>query len=454
MSGLECLVKRLSVCALVFSALMPGPALAQDIEGLELHLDKTIRSACHGYLVDSLPDALSWLKEKIYRNSPFCNKFLDAQDKEQLNDAVQEAYAERPLEGSRLDLSKKVDRDLNITIECRSEYMCLETRLKFLETQTPVSQEDYNTVRDYCLERYGCIQAYFRDWPAPLPTPKKLEELQIVTFDSVLDTPDQANLSGDAPDRPASTQQYPARAHASTQPSSQVLAAHGKIERLCTCSLSGRACYENPYGPVRQHIARVEAQRRQSCKGWQDQFTPIGGSGLNDDGLMSALTAKRDEIAEIDSRGKKIIALAAEDFERIRARVRNNQPFVPTLELDKIEELARGPKAQAAPSSSEAKATPSGSGSQPSGPTAIVLGPNLSWDEAGTYCRERGLRLPAVSEARGRLSELRSQDAHLGIWTAEAQYVDQYVRKYQTVRDNGFTEGENASSRHRVACFQ
>ena len=184
--------------ALITSSALPG--IAQDINAFEHDLDQTIRSACHSFMVDALPDAISWLRTEIYENSPFCLRVEGAGDEEALGAAVRDTFSRLGPGDVRLDLSQKQDRDLNVTIECDSDYMCMETRLAFQETDTPVSQSDYRVIEAYCDERYGCIQAYFENWPAPLPTPMPIADAEMIRFDDVLTSsiPIDAALSGEA----------------------------------------------------------------------------------------------------------------------------------------------------------------------------------------------------------------------------------------------------------------
>jgi hypothetical protein len=44
-------------------------------------------------------------------------------------------------------------------------------------------------------------------------------------------------------------------------------------------------------------------------------------------------------------------------------------------------------------------------------------------------------------------------DHDYGIWTSEANYVDQYVQRYHTFRSNGFTESENSNSSMHTVCI-
>ena len=50
------------------------PLFAQEptLDEFETQLDGVIRSACHGYMVDALPEMLSGARDWLNENSPFC----------------------------------------------------------------------------------------------------------------------------------------------------------------------------------------------------------------------------------------------------------------------------------------------------------------------------------------------------------------------------------------------
>jgi hypothetical protein len=229
------------------------PAIAQDTDGFERELDQTIRAACHSFMVDAIPDAFSWLRTEIYENSPFCQRVRNSADLEAFGEVVQDTFQRLGPDDARLDLSQKQDRDLNVTIECDSEYMCMEIRLAFQETDTPVSLSDYLAVQAYCDGRYGCIQAYFQDWPAPLPVPTPIADAEMIRFNEVVlspdltDTPVRSNAGISAEATVASADATAGSADASsTQPdaaatSSQPMQASSEQASSETGSLSAEA---------------------------------------------------------------------------------------------------------------------------------------------------------------------------------------------------------------------
>mgnify|MGYP003148889445 CR=1 FL=1 len=189
-----------------------GSVSAQDTAALEKDLDKTIRAACHSFMVDAIPDMFSWLRNKIYENSSFCKKINSAYDSTDINAAIQGEYRQATAPGGGLDLSKKHDWDLNIVIECDSEYMCLESRRRHFRSSNPITQAQYDKVATYCDGRYGCIQAFFDKWPAPIPDIKTVDQNRVPTFSNLVGdgiAPSEADQSKEneaAADMPATAQ--------------------------------------------------------------------------------------------------------------------------------------------------------------------------------------------------------------------------------------------------------
>ncbi len=444
---------------------------AQDINQYEKRLDKTIKTACHSYLVDALPNALSWLRDEIYEKSPFCKRINAADDAEDINDALQEQFSRRSASDPTLDLSKKRDRRLNITIDCRSEYMCMESRLRFQDTANPVSQKQYDVVAQYCGGRYGCIQAFFNDWPQKLPNAKAKDAAKMLTFDNILNPaltpkgtqispattvqPVQNNVAKAAPAAPAP---LPTGQRASNQ--NQQLSQNVKAK--CTCSLNGRPCFDNPYGPIRKRMAQIEAQRLSICTAWQGTYGNLAPSSpVSNEQMQADLTYSLSYIKDADARGNHLIRLAAEDFERIRYRAAKRIPYRNTFEEAKADQLASGPSQDVGPA-------PDGFGEQQfaqskaTTPTAATSKPadflyhpqRLNFADAKAFCQSKGMHLPTVAEAKAKLAQMRSLgDPYWGIWTTDQSSSDKMVGRYRTLRNNGFTEGEFAQNAQRVFCF-
>ena len=465
------------------------PASAQDTERFSGDVARTIQAACHSFIVDALPDAVAWLREDIYQNSPFCRSLDAAGDMEAFGETVQEAYNRLGPDDPRLDLAGRVDRYLAITIECQSEYMCMETRLKFLGSDNPVDQAAYDTVSAYCDGRYGCIQAYFSRWPAPLPAPKALSEIAMARFEKEVGPPGQADMppaqqvasapemsseqppavdpvqpisaapvSPAAPEEPVASPTPAAPAELEAPPTGEISkridTLNASLQSNCRCSLAGAPCFDNPYGPVRTHIQQVEEQRLRYCKAWDDLSR--GGIAPSDQTQATAdqLSQLLKSVTDADDRGEQIIQIAMEDFEIIKYRVRNNLPFKPMPERDKmVEQLAADPSPP--PTQTEQTASSTGTdGTAQSDEPEFIMGQRQGWEQAGAFCSSIGRRLPTVAEARDLRTKIPDEDWYFGLWTSEAHYVDAYVKRYKTMRPNGRTEGEDRSWEARVACVQ
>lgn len=157
---------------------LSGSVWAQDIPALESQTDDTIRSACHGYLVDMLPR--DW-QDDAYAATGRCDPGASRE-----SDATPPAVAgSAGSAGTSVELGQRRERNLDITIECQSEYMCMEQRVRLREADTPIAQPEYDRVAAYCEQHYACIQSFLRDWPKPLPSPAGSQAGQGFTFDSL-----------------------------------------------------------------------------------------------------------------------------------------------------------------------------------------------------------------------------------------------------------------------------
>lgn len=320
---------------------------AQGTAKFEAALDITIRSACHSYATDKLRDNLSWLKSLIYENSPFCSRIKTASDTQDINDAMQDEFKKIPKSGSKIDFSKKQERGMHITIDCRSEYMCMETRMKYLDSQNPVDQKSYNHVSAFCQERYGCIEAFFKDWPTLLPAHQPAETSTEVTFASILGSPD--GQTPVAPPTPAST----APQTTATQLSAT---ATSPITKTLTPKSSIQKAVEQP----------VKA---------------------------------KTQITKTKNPDTKTASIASSQIAQ------------------------------------------------------LIFGNNMTWNNAMRFCKSKGMHLPTIAEGKQRLPELRTRDPYLGIWTTDQNASDRIIGRYRTLRDNGYTDGQRATTSQRVICF-
>ena len=61
-------------CLLIGLGYNPASQAALTLDELETQLDFTIRSACHGYMIDAIPDFLSSAREWLNRETPVIKK--------------------------------------------------------------------------------------------------------------------------------------------------------------------------------------------------------------------------------------------------------------------------------------------------------------------------------------------------------------------------------------------
>lgn len=448
--------------AVVFS----GGAVADETERFEAQLDETIRAACHGYLLDAVPDALGWLRTQLQAHSPFCRRVETAFDEQAVGELVREAWRAT---GPELDLSAREDRDLAITIECDGEYMCIESRLRHLDSESPVTGSDYDIVARYCDGRYGCIQAFFDDWPAPLPEPVPVEEVEMVTFASMFPAPASTatptpNVTPTGVDEAAPAPEA-ARVVTSERATPELLALNDRLRQTCRCSLASGTCYENPNGPIRDHIARMHAQRRALCEDWQRVY-----AGLDADAAVELERARRElgatrmAIRETDQRAQRAIQIATDEFMRMRSAIQSGRRYQIRDYLPQVEALVQEGVGRPAPIESAVAiaSSPSAESSvrdERPAPSALPTAPlelRLDFRAAEAYCARSGQRLPSVEEAMAQVGrmrpdhEIRGRPQYFyGIWTREEVPA---LRMARTVRFNRDVQGVNPSEQNYVVC--
>lgn len=153
----------------LFIFLPPVSAQGIDIEGQEKMTDSGITDACHGFVVEMFAEQTGRCAAKQEDNTH----------------STAEPKKPSKITSSNIELGEKQEKDLDITIECQSEYMCMEQRVRLRNAGTPISQIDYNTVAQHCEKHYACIEYFLRDWPKPLPNVNKQTTGLGLTFDDL-----------------------------------------------------------------------------------------------------------------------------------------------------------------------------------------------------------------------------------------------------------------------------
>lgn len=188
---------------LLLTALLSQSALAElSTDAFEEQLDVTIRSVCHGYMVDALPDFLSDARDWLNENSPFCQTIRTLPDS-------QSAYGELKRQNPGTDYSQDpnyrikylsgYNEELYRQADC-DDWMCEHVRNQAYSDGHPVSLSDYRKVEQYCEKQYGCIESWFKTWPRPLPEPRTQESG--LSLDSL--------MAGEVPSSPQAQTQQPA----------------------------------------------------------------------------------------------------------------------------------------------------------------------------------------------------------------------------------------------------
>lgn len=336
----------------LFLATPASAALSDD--AFESQLDRVIRSACHGYMVDALPDFLSGMRDWLNENSPFCQTVRTLPPSES-------AYA--LLERQKPELDYSQDPQYRISAlsghndalyrnsDC-NDWMCSHIRDRLANQGNPISLADYTRVEQHCSGRYECIESWFKTWPRPLPEPASPAPSGL-TLDTLL-TP---SIPGTAPPATApaanpatgltldammgtpGTAQPAAQTLATALPTANTTTSNAKspdlsldhvfagreqlaleratasisrynarLEDNCECSVANSGCYELPSQSLLERAGAVEQERLAYCRQWQQlqTFTPtsseqasktLGFLGKLEQGI-TALDRQIDELVD------------------------------------------------------------------------------------------------------------------------------------------------------------
>ncbi|MDT0497487.1 hypothetical protein RM530_08945 [Algiphilus sp. W345] len=337
--------------ALVVS-LATTPLFAQEptLDEFETQLDGVIRSACHGYMVDALPDMLSGARDWLNENSPFCQTVRTLPDDAPLA-AVVEEYQVLDMDAEAVSgLRRYVGRNDDIHLQCQ-DWMCEHVRVQVREDGHPISLADYQKVERFCEERYECIESWFKTWPRALPT-----NTVSLSLDALLEA--QEPPLKDAATAPASGMSLDAlMGHSEASPSSapvaaalpasgldvaaskdvtldNVFAARDEIalkaaldvmqrrymeaDKACACSLEGTGCYSLPNRSLLDFASEVESARSRLCVDWYngELLTPPGtaqAARARTQAHVGTLAALRQQDERIE--------VAIGDWEREQQRV-------------------------------------------------------------------------------------------------------------------------------------
>lgn len=192
----------LAMVTTVAAFCMPLHAEPLSMEELEKMRDNTIRSACHGYAIDMLPEFLSSLKAWLYEGSPFCRDLLSEGDVADFGGTLERhdiVFTEA--DSARIQQLYEAWRfaDIDTNMACQYEYMCMHVRQTREDSKNPVSQKQYDHVAEYCQDdpsQYSCIQEWFQNnWDGKdVPTLPRIETAGL-SFDDLMGNPSSREAS-------------------------------------------------------------------------------------------------------------------------------------------------------------------------------------------------------------------------------------------------------------------
>lgn len=316
--------------AAILIGMAPSIAMAQaaSTQALDKQLDFVIRSACHGYMVDAIPDFLSGIRDKIKENSPFCQTVNTLPENES-------AYALLKKQDSSLDYSKDprykingrgANADLYRYSDC-DDWMCEHIRYKLDHAGHPISLADYRKVEQHCAGRgqYACIEDWFRTWPRPLPAVTKAPAQGSLSLDG---------LMGESPPAPsARPETSPHMAMAAEQPTSatspdlsldnvmagreaialgkvtkQISRSNSRTASSCSCSLNKSGCYKLPDKSLLEKANSLELSRYRLCTQWDQSRGVVPDTAGQARALLANLTKLSGRIGGLDKDMHETIA--------------------------------------------------------------------------------------------------------------------------------------------------
>ena len=127
--------------------------------------DETIRSACHGFFIEDLPESVSWLREHLIPDSQLCRVVSSLP----ADISPKSVIGPKGYQSEAHEFVLYSEQRMALDMACRYEWMCINTRSRFNQSERPISQSDYDSVRVHCRGEYGCIDAFFHRGPDHFP---------------------------------------------------------------------------------------------------------------------------------------------------------------------------------------------------------------------------------------------------------------------------------------------
>ena len=367
---------RKSVAGAVVALALAGQVTANDeLAELERATDDAIHSACHGYLIDMIPDLLSSAREWLNENSPLCRDLRAQGDDYDVGTTLERHQVAFTAEDSRrIDAAFQAwkNADLDLQIECDSEYMCMRIRKDLQQRNIPIDQARYQQVADYCESQpspYGCLQDWFRDeWIAKgtrqppkapasqsaglsfddlmreAPSTKqsdgggKLGFEQLMGADSNRDDPSDSLAALGSSDEQSGEigfgDIYAGRSeHRIAQSQASLADKDGHIAAQCSCSQSGSSCFtksEFDHDQLNQAMDQADAvhegQRAEVCQAWAEN---LRGHSADDDASLARLHENLDivlaNLDRLSGNYREVVAGLQQKQDEIDAAVRRQQ---------------------------------------------------------------------------------------------------------------------------------
>ncbi|MCB1704166.1 MAG: hypothetical protein KDI17_04840 [Halioglobus sp.] len=369
-----------AISALLCFAPFRIAAQQPSVEAFETQLDFTIRSACHGNMLDAIPDFLSDARDWLNENSPFCQTVRTlARD--------ESAYALLKIQQPSADYSRDpqykikylagYNEDLYRHSDC-GDWMCEHVRDQAYDKGNPVSLTAYRQVEQYCEGDYGCIESWFQSWPRALPKPKALPKTETadtgMSLDSLMDSsPPATHTTGTAEHAPAglsldtllddsdtattasadtATAAQPGATALSldtmlaTDPHRQPMSADVSLDNVlagreqlalqksldsirnfnsrlagdCDCSVQDSGCYQLPDRSLLDTANAIEQERYHACGLWQQValLTPTTTDGAAQ--MISQLTDIENTVAALDNEMERTVDAWEEQRRRLVAQ--------------------------------------------------------------------------------------------------------------------------------------
>lgn len=346
---------------------------AETVDEFETQLDRTIRSACHGFMVDALPDFLSSMRSWVNENTPFCQTVRTLPESESVVPLFEKQRQQQSTISTaefNSDVRRYYGRNDAVYVEC-NDWMCQHIRQQLKHDGKPISLADYQQVEAYCEQRYECIESWFQTWPRPLPelsntstvtlsldallgsSPQQEIETSTdtpsgLTFDdmmgvttpkatpnndvlveneptSVTSLDDKLNTASSSADTSLDNVFSGREEIALNQAMSHVNQFHQRLQSTCQCSVLSEGCYQLPAESLLNTAHEIEEKRYGYCTNWAglEGFQPETSEQAET--IATHLAKIEKEVKQLDNDMEQAIAGWHRKQERILAQQRQEQ---------------------------------------------------------------------------------------------------------------------------------